>query len=378
MKVGIIGGGIAGLTTALALQKADIEFHLFEQSPEFREVGAGILLNTSTQFLLNQLGVGEHFTNMSIPIYHFTIANFHDTKVRDVPFKKHGYSIHRARLIDVLKKPLQPHQYTLNARIEKVHQSVTKATIIANEIEYDFDIVIAADGIHSATRHQFLPLVKPRYTQQTMWRGISTFDMPAQFKDCIYELWGNNKRFGVMDLGNGKYFWYTVTWAKEGGKDDVATVKDDIKKIFAEYHPNVHELLDRSEPIIRTDVRDMEPADFTWFNNRIVFVGDCIHATTPHLSQGACQSIESAYTVVACLVKHQNNIHAAFEQYQQLRKNKAQMLNQLSYFFGRFSHQRKAWQDGLINLGLKVVPQAYINFKYDQSVDLKYLKDLHL
>jgi 2-polyprenyl-6-methoxyphenol hydroxylase-like FAD-dependent oxidoreductase len=81
--------------------------------------------------------------------------------------------------------------------------------------------------------------------------------------------------------------------------------------------------------------------------------------------------------VVACLVKHKNNVQAAFEQYQQLRKKKAQMLNQLSYFFGRFSHQRKAWQDGLINLGLKVVPQAYINYKYDQSVNLKYLKDLH-
>ncbi len=377
MKVGIIGGGIAGLSTALALQKAGIDFHLFEQSPAFREVGAGILLNTSTRFLLDQLGVGEHFDAVSIPVKHFTIADYKDKKVRDVLFKKHGYSIHRAKLIEVLSKPLQPHQYTLNARIETVQQSVTKASIVVNNKAHEFDIVIAADGIQSATRKQWLPLVQPRYTQQTMWRGIASFTMPERFKDCIYELWGNNKRFGIMHLGNEKYFWYTVAWAKEGGKDNQETIKADIAKFFSEYHPNVHELIEKSEPIIRTDVKDMEPGNFSWFNNRIVFVGDCIHATTPHLSQGACKSIESGYALVGCLLKHPDNIHAAFEQYQNLRKNKVKMLNKLSYFFGRFSHQRKSWQDKLINLGLKVVPQAYINYKFDQSVDLKPINNLH-
>jgi len=81
--------------------------------------------------------------------------------------------------------------------------------------------------------------------------------------------------------------------------------------------------------------------------------------------------------LVACLLKHPDNVYTAFEQYQHLRKNKVKMLNKLSYFFGRFSHQRKPWQDTLINLGLKVVPQAYINYKFDQSVDLKHLDKLH-
>ncbi len=377
MRVGIIGGGIAGLSTALALQKAGIDFHLFEQSPQFREVGAGILLNSSTQFLLHQLGVGEHFEEVSIPVKHFTIADYRDRKVRHVPFKKHGYSIHRAKLIEVLCKPLQPQQYTLNARIETVQQSETKATLVINGVVQEFDIVIAANGIQSATRKQLLPLVQPRYTQQTMWRGITEHTMPDRFKDCIYELWGNNKRFGVMHLGNEKYFWYTVSWGKEGGKDNPETIKADIASFFSEYHSNVHKLIEKSENIIRTEIKDMAPGNFAWFNNRVVFVGDCIHATTPHLSQGACKSIESAYTLVGCLLKHPHDVHAAFKQYQQLRINKVNMLNKLSYFFGRFSHQRKSWQDRLINLGLKVVPQGYINYKFDQSVDLKYLEDLH-
>ena len=377
MKVGIIGGGIAGLTTALALQKAGIDFHLFEQSPAFGEVGAGIVLNDSTKFLLDQLGVGEHFETLSIPVKHFTIATFKDESVRTVKFKKKSYSIHRARLIDVLSKQVEPQRYTLNARIESVNQSITKATIVANTIEHEFDLIIAADGIHSATRNKFLPLVKPRYTKQTMWRGISTVSLPDKFKGCIYELWGNNKRFGIIHLKEEKYFWYTVTWANEGGKDNTATLKEDITTLFAEYHPNVHELINNSESIIRTDLKDIEPANFSWFNNRIVFVGDAIHAITPHLSQGACQSIESAYTLVACLNKYQNNMHEALAHYQQLRKNKAMLFNKLSFFFGRFSHQRKPWQDELINWGLKLVPQAYIDYKYDQSVDLKYLNELY-
>lgn len=377
MNVGIIGGGIAGLSTALALQKAGINFHLFEQSPQFREVGAGIMLSSSTRFLLQQLGVGELFDKASLPIHAFTITNYQLQKVRAIPAKEVGYSIHRAKIIEVLSTPLQPHQYTLNARIEEVQQTAQQVTVQVNNTTHYFDIVIAADGIQSATRKQFLPLVTPRYTGQAMWRGMTTIQLPKKFHHSVYEMWGNNKRFGIMHKQGDEYFWYCIRWAKEG-EQDTNDVKEYLLNLFAEYDTTVHELIKNGYNIIRTDLRDIEHGNFPWFNNRIAFVGDSIHATTPHISQGACQAIESAYTIAACLKKYPDDIHQAFSTYQQLRSKKTKFISEYSYQFGRFSHQRKAWLDKSLHIALKLVPASLLRQKFNQTIDLKYLKGIEI
>lgn len=377
MKVGIIGGGIAGLSTALALQKAGIDFHLFEQSPEFREVGAGIMLSSSTRYLLQKLGVGNSFDKASLPINAFTITNHLLQKVRAIPAKEVGYAIHRAKIIEVLSTPLLPHQYTLNARIEHVQQSVQQVTVQVNNTSYNFDILIAADGIHSAIRKQFLPGLTLRYTGQTMWRGMSTIQLPKKFHNSVHEMWGNNKRFGIMHKQGDEYFWYCIRWAKEG-EQDTSNVKEYLLNLFAEYHTTVHELIKSGNNIMRTDLRDIEHGIFPWFNNSIAFVGDSIHATTPHISQGACQAIESAYTIAACLKKYPDNIQLAFSTYQQLRTKKTKFISEYSYLFGRFSHQRKAWLDKALHAAFKLVPASLLRQFFNQTVDLKYLKGIEI
>lgn len=376
MKVGIIGGGIAGLSTALALQKAGYAFHLFEQSEQFREVGACINLNSSAAYLLDQLGVGEHFREVSIPISAFNIVKTNLEKVRGLPCFELSYSIHRAKLIEVLSKPLSKDSFTLNSRIEQIEQANQKVIVRVNNQQHEFDFLIAADGIHSATRKQFLPSLKPRYTGQVMWRGMTKIDLPTHFDNCITELWGQNKRFGIMQRKGNEYFWYCVRWAKENEPFELSSEKENLKELFAQFNPIVNKILDQSENVIRTNLYDMEPGNYSWFNNRIVFVGDCIHACTPHLSQGGCQALESAYVLVGCLQKQKNNIQAAFELYQQKRSSKANDINYYSYRFGRISHQRKNWQDNVLHTALKYAPEAYLKFQFKKTVDLKSIEGL--
>lgn len=378
MKIAIIGGGIAGLSTALAFKKAGIDFHLFEQSPEFGEVGAGIGLSTSTFTILEKLGVGEDFLKIAVPLQRFVITNHQLKKVLNVPFDGVGFCIHRAKLIEVLSKPLLKDDYTLNAQIESIDEKESHIEIKSKEgITYKFDIVVAADGIHSSIRKKVFPQIQARYTGQTMWRGIAQINLPATFKNKMHELWGMNKRLGIVDVGNNNYFWYLVRFAQENQKDDEATIHSDLKKLVVEHHTYATNIIDATTNIIRTDLKDIEPGNYPWHTKRIVFVGDSIHACTPHLSQGGCQAIESAYTLSGCLKKY-DTIEEAFTTFQSIRQEKIQFINELSYHFGRFNHQRKAWKDTLLQSVLSVLPEFYMRKKFEKTVDLKYLATVDL
>ncbi len=374
MKVGIIGGGIAGLSTALALRKAGIDFHLFERNNEFKEIGAGIMLSTSTLKILDELDLGKTMLEQSNAIDTFCINNKLFKRVLRVPVKRMGYAIHRGKLIQILSSTLNVQQYTLNAKIEHIGQNESAISLKVNDIEYAFDVVIAADGIQSSMREKFLPLVKTRFTGQTMWRGIVNVKSIQGFNNSMHELWGNNKRFGIMHLGNGEYFWYAVVWAKVGGKDNPETIKQNLLDSFIDFDTIVHTLINATSKFIRTDLSDIAHNSYNWYNERIVFVGDSIHACTPHLSQGACQAIESAYTLSLCLKKYSTNFPLAFGTYQQLRFPKTNFIVNSSKHFGSFSHLRKAWQDNLLHGFLKIIPSAFLKYKFNKTTNLNYLK----
>jgi 2-polyprenyl-6-methoxyphenol hydroxylase-like FAD-dependent oxidoreductase len=375
MKVGIIGGGIAGLTMALALQKAGIAFHLFEQATAFKEVGAGIGISSSAFELLKRLGVGDAFLQDAIKLDGLFIANKNLKKVLDVPFDGVGYSIHRMRLIELLQKPLPQHSYTLNTKIEQVTETDQDVTIITNTgSKYVFDVLVAADGIHSTIRKQVLPQISPRYSGQIMWRGIAEVTLEKKFTTRANELWGMNRRFGVVPMKDGRYFWYAIKFAPAKQQDNPATIHVELKTLFEPFHPVTQLLIEHTKNILRTDLNDIAPSKAPWHTKRIVFVGDSIHACTPHLSQGACQAIESAYTLALCL--QQFDVHNAMQQYQQLRQKKITYINEMSWFFGRFSHLRKEWRDKLVHTGMSMLPKPFLKYRFDKMVELKYLKGL--
>jgi 2-polyprenyl-6-methoxyphenol hydroxylase-like FAD-dependent oxidoreductase len=124
-----------------------------------------------------------------------------------------SYSIHRAKLIEVLSKPLSKDSFTLNSRIEQIEQVNQKVIVRVNNQQHEFDFLIAADGIHSATRKQFLPSLKPD-TLTKLCGGMTKIDLPTHFDNCITELWGQNKRFGIMQRKGNEYFWYCVRCPK--------------------------------------------------------------------------------------------------------------------------------------------------------------------
>jgi len=121
-----------------------------------------------------------------------------------------------------------------------------------------------------------------------------------------------------------------------------------------------------------TTIRDIKTHQYAWHTDRIVFVGDAIHACTPDIAQGGSQAIESAYQLAKSLQQYQTDLNKAFEDYVVKRKEKAAFINGTSYRFGRMGHYKEAWKYKLLFTTLRLLPDAFLRSKIKKinAVDL--------
>lgn len=370
MKIAIVGGGIAGLSTANALKLAGFQIHVYEQAPAFTEVGAGILIGTGAMQILEQWNLKNIFLARSIPIKQTVITNTSLQKIVTTPTSLVGYSIHRAELINVLKSTLASDEYTLNARIEDIEVTEDKVCISLNNEKCYYDFLVAANGINSNIRNQFLQQVKPRQVQQVWWRGITKTKLPEALESKMFEMWGMNKRFGFMQKPDGEYFWWAILWEKEVADNQFD--RTGLAEKFKQFHPVTQQLISSSTTFFDTTIRDVKTHNFAWHTKRIVFVGDAIHACTPDIAQGGSQAIESAYQLAKSLQQYKTDLNKAFEDYVIKRKKKAAFINDTSYRFGRMGHYKEQWKYNLLFTTLRLLPGSFLRNKIKKinAVDL--------
>lgn len=363
MKIAIIGGGIAGLSAAVALKQKGFSVHVYERAPELNEVGAGILLWSCMKQIFEELELGEAFRQFSNPLSHFNLANNLLEKVISTPndLGVIFYSIHRADLIRVLKTGITEEEYTCNCRIETLTMNNDGVTIEINGKLFTYDLVVASDGIKSRLRNQWIPEVAVNKTGHIGWRGVTELELSNDFHQEVFELWGLNKRFGIFHKQGKEYYWYACVWEKEVSNSKLS--KDEVCRLFADFHPSVQPLIQNSSNFIQTEVKHIPFHKNSWFRDRIVFVGDSIHACTPDLAQGACQAIISGYQLAKSLDEMSFDLQLALTDYETSRRKKIKNISNTSYRLGRFGHQRKEWQYKLMFSIMRLLP-FYIRYKF--------------
>ena len=376
-NIAIVGGGIGGLALANTLQKLGIEYQLFERASEFSEVGAGIGLSESTLEILDTLDLKDHVLKQGYTIKRATIVDQNLTEIREIPVANEGLCIHRRSLINSLSKNLNSSNLNLNHElVDFVDDGEKVELIFSNGNTYDFDIVVACDGIHSLLRKKTFPGIKKRYSGQTIWRGIASCKLHEEFDNTYYEFWGNNLRFAIIPSGNNQYFWYAVKCSEPGKVLDSDSSKSELKELFKDYIPEVTQVIESSPKVIKDDMWDIEPDKRTWHSKNIVFIGDSIHATTPNLAQGGCQAIEDAATLGKTLDKY-GNTEKAFLVYEELRQDKALYIVKQSWKFGQMSHQSNKFSEGVTKFFFKsLLPGSFFRKQYDRLIDIEYLKNI--
>jgi len=379
MKIAIIGGGIAGLTTALALEKLKIDYHVFEASPEINEVGAGIWLAPNALQVLEWLGLLQEIQGLGNEIEGMTLS---DHKMQafvgaiSANIKaKFGFStvaIHRAKLQRLLASKIPSSKLSLGKKFSAmINKDEGKEIRFQDGTSHIADALIGADGIHSAIRKMILPHSKVRYSGQTCWRGVSHTSLGNELQHKAYEMWGHGIRFGYSAIDTEKVYWFAVKKSARNQRDNVKTVKKELLDLYEAYHPLVHKLIAATpdEKILRNDIIDLRPMK-TWYKEDICLIGDAGHSTTPNMGQGGAQAIEDAYYLSQLLDRHSDH-REAFQMFYKLRRKKVNEIVKRSWMTGKVAH----WENfvGFRNWIFKITPDAAMERQLMKVYELKTL-----
>lgn len=345
MKITIIGGGIAGLTTALALNKLGFSCEVFERAKQLNEVGAGIWMQPNALKVLDWLGLGRVVRESGTLLDQVDITN-----AQLIPFKKTKQevvqdeqgnkivAIHRATLQKILFEAVPKDIVKLGYEFNSLAQIDNQVKLTVGDKEIMTDLLIGADGINSKVRNNIFSNTSKRFSGQTCWRGISDIRLPNEFQNAGIESWGKKVRFGFSQITENQVYWFAVMNASQNATDNTHTIKAELQNYFSSFNPIVLNIIAQTqvEKIIRNDISDLKRLD-KWHKGKVVLVGDAAHATTPNMGQGAGQGMEDAYYLANILAK-QNQIEQAVSLFESARREKVDYVVNNSWRFGQMAH----------------------------------------
>lgn len=344
----IIGAGIGGLTTALALQKKGVTCQVYEASSLDEAVGAGIVLQPNAMYCLDQLGIGDRVRQAGWPISTVSLATASKRVMSSTPavhsYGKHLLSaivIHRGRLQRILLGALQ-NPPIANAHFQSLPSTSQANIVIDGQAEtIAFKTLVGADGIHSKVRDSIDTKVTRRTSSQPCWRGITDYVLPPEFADQLTELWGHSCRFGFTHINAHQIYWYATADAPVG--EDIHTV---LNKVFSAFPAIVRDIISTTKEIYQSPLSDVRVK--RWHNDNCVLIGDAAHSMTPNVGQGGAQAIEDAL----CLAEVLTNPQPDLQQLQRLRHKKTRNLTNIAWQLGQLSEMKNLMlRNMIIRLG---------------------------
>lgn len=371
VQIAIVGGGIGGLTTALALKQSGFDSEVLEQAPALHDVGAAIAIWPNAMRILERLGLAEQIlarAGVMREIRWIDQNGFMINRV-SIPKTPTAVALHRADLQRILVEAFPTSSLHLGHTL--VNHSQQHDKVIANfdnarSIEADF--LIGADGIHSNVRRQFLNDRDPFYRGYIVWRGISTTTPSAIPTDTAIEIHGRGKRFGIGPVGLGRTGW----WAS-ANITNIEDTQHDLSRLFEGWYPPVLELIEATpgSSILTTPAFD-RPANQHWGSGRMTLLGDAIHPTTPNLGQGGCLAMEDAIVLARCFEKYGAK-EEALRTYERCRYQRTKAISSYSRYYGSIGQWENVWARGLRRAALALAPEPLahrlmqIVFDYDAT-----------
>lgn len=352
MRVIIVGGGIGGLSAAIALRRHGHEPVVLERATRLEAVGAGIALFANAMHALARLGVADVIRSAGSPVRHSAILTSAGRELTSFPpdLLQGAVAVHRADLQQQLATAAGVVQLgTEVITIDQTAAGVWVRTADGNEIQGD--LLIGADGLRSLVRPSVADATL-RYAGYTAWRGISPV---ALEQGRLTESWGAGERFGLVDIGSRTY-WFATANLPHGAADDPYRRKSELMQRFSCWHSPIEAVLEATpeDAILRNDVHFLEPLA-RWSEGRIVLLGDAAHATTPGIGQGAAMAIEDA-TALADALSAGAALPASLVRYAAIRRPRTELVLKLSRRVDRTAQLSGALSTRLRNLLVSRTP----------------------
>ncbi|KAL5703651.1 hypothetical protein ACHQM5_022178 [Ranunculus cassubicifolius] len=309
----IVGGGIAGLSTALALMRVGVQSLVLERSDMLRTTGAALTLGPNAWVALDALGVADQLTSIYTPFQKQYITNVANGAVQEVLFSGSDTNIalrtvHRSTLLETLARELPANTIRFSAKMKSIQtlqhgeSSITVLSLEDGTI-IKAKVVIGCDGVHSVVA-KWLGLATPIRSSRSAVRGLAVFPQGHGLQHEIHQFLDRDNRAGFVPLNDKELYWF-ITYESRLNEDDYMKTKDpeSIQKNILDsmaHFPKVYLDVVRHADLNTVSWAPLvfrAPWDLLYKSlskGNVTVAGDAMHPTMPDLAQGGCAALEDA------------------------------------------------------------------------------------
>jgi salicylate hydroxylase len=352
-RVAVVGGGIGGLAAAAFLHRAGQQVAVYEQAAELAEVGAGLVVSPNAVRLLRRLGQVERLAERAVRLeVGWEFRRWKDGRVLFAQrlgeecrrrYGEHCYVAHRADLLDVVREAVPESALRLGHRFAGLRRAGDGLELtFANGVRAVADVVIGADGVHTAVGEHVAQAGPARFSGMCAYRCLVPADRaPAFALRPAQTLWlgpdhhlvhypvSGGELVNIVAFGPARE-WTVESWSAEGRIDD-------LRAEFAGWADELSTLLAAADRTGRWALLDRDPLP-RWTNGPVALLGDAAHPMFPFFAQGAAQAIEDGAVVARCLAAEPSDPVTALRLYEDIRRPRATRLQQLSHGRAETNH----------------------------------------
>lgn len=337
MKIAIIGAGIGGLTTGIALQKFGFDVEIYEQAEQILPVGAAISLWSNGVKCLNYLGLHHDIVRLGGQMNTLAYADGKSgqylTQFSLSPLiqavGQRPYPVSRAELQNLLMDTFGHEHIHLNKKMVAIDECAHQVHAqFSDGTQIEADLLIGADGTHSITRTYVLgEQVQRRYASYVNWNGLVScsdkFAPPEQWTTYV----GEGKRVSLMPVAQSRFYFFFDVPLPVGLENNKQEYVQTLKSYFEGWCKPVQNLINAIDvqTTNRVEIHDIEPF-LTFYKGRVVLVGDAAHSTTPDIGQGGCQAMEDGIYLARALQINTLGVEDALQRYQNKRNERTKTM----------------------------------------------------
>ncbi len=354
-RVAIIGGGIGGLTAANALSQAGIEVAVYEAAAELREIGAGVALHANAMRVLRAIGVEDGVRKIAGRSEYAVTRNWKgrvisktSRKQQAALFGLESATVHRADLLDVLADAVPEGVVTLGKRCVQVLPDGDVAVArFADGSEIEADIIVGADGIHSAVRASLFGPDAPRFTGKICYRSV----IPAAAVPGMRPSSDNGQWLGphgtiVLYPLRGEELINVVAHYDDDGYRHESWITEcsraEVLERYAGWHESLLRLFAGGDTWYKWALYDRDPIP-QWTRGRVTLLGDAAHPMLPYLGQGACQALEDGAVLATALTAEAADPVTGLARYERTRRPRASRVVLTARERGLSNHLPSRW-----------------------------------